>query len=68
MTPLSDPALKLTKSQLSQLLTYIKSNPNKKYENVHKLLPKRYPTTTVLAEMLMYDSVNFCVNWVADGS
>lgn len=43
-------------------------NPNKKYENINKLLPKRYPTTTAVAEIILYDSANFVVNWVSDQS
>lgn len=45
----SDPILKIVKAQLSQIINYIKTNPNKKYENINKLLPKRYPTTTAIA-------------------
>ena len=65
--PSCHPSLKLTKSQITQILTYIRTHPNKKYENINKLLPKRYAVTTVLAEILLYDSVNIVLNWVADG-
>ena len=44
-----DAGLKIVKSQLTQILNYIKTYPNKKYENINKLLPKRYPTTTAIA-------------------
>lgn len=64
---ISDQSLTLLKSQLTQILTYLKSNPNKKYESINKLLPKRYPTTTAIAELILYNSVNWVINWVADG-
>jgi len=59
--------LKIVKSQLTQIITYIKTNPNKKYENINKLLPKRFPVTTAIAQILLYDSANYVFNWVCDG-
>jgi hypothetical protein len=44
-----DPAMKIVKAQLSQMINYIKTNPSKKYESINKLLPKRFPTTTAIA-------------------
>lgn len=61
-----DAYLKIVRSQLTQILNYIKTYPNKKYENINKLLPKRYPTTTAIAEILLYDSANYILNWVTD--
>ena len=61
-----EPSLKIVRSQLTQILNYIKTYPNKKYENINKLLPKRYPTTTAIAEILLYDSANFVINWATD--
>lgn len=63
-----DPAMKIVKAQLSQMINYIKTNPSKKYENINKLLPKRFPTTTALAELLLYDSANYVIHWVADSN
>ena len=63
-----DPNLKIVRSQLTQILNYIRSYPNKKYENINKLLPKRYPTTSAIAQILLYDSANYIINWVTDNS
>jgi hypothetical protein len=30
------------------------------------LLPKRFPTTTAIAELLLYDSANYVIHWVTD--
>ena len=63
-----DAGLKIVRTQLTQILNYIKTYPNKKYENINKLLPKRYPTTTAIAEILLYDSANYIINWVTENS
>lgn len=62
----TNPNLKVIKNQLVQILSYIKTNPKKRYENINKLLPKRHPLTTILGELILYDSANFIVNWVND--
>ena len=61
-----DPTLKLVKNQFTQLLNYIKTNPNKRYENINNMLPKRFPIVTFLAEILLSDSANFIINWILD--
>ena len=62
----TNPNLKVIKNQLVQILSYIKTNPRKRYENINKLLPKRHPQTTILGELILYDSANFILNWVND--
>ena len=62
----SDPNLRAIKNQLLQILNYIKTNPNKRYENFNKFFPKRHPVTACLAQLLFYDSANFVINWVND--
>lgn len=66
MKPNLDPSLKVIKNQLVQIFNYIKTNPNKRYENLNKLLPKRHPVTSIIAELILYDSANFIINWVND--
>ena len=61
-----NPNSKVIKNQLLQILSYIKTNPRKRYENINKLLPKRHPITTILGELILYDSANFIINWVDD--
>ena len=56
----------MIKNQLLQILNYIKTNPNKRYEHINKLLSKRHPITTIIAELILYDSANFAINWVND--
>lgn len=63
-----DPSLKLCKTQLLQIATYIKSNPDKKYESINKLLPKRSPLTTAFSQNFMQNSINFIINYISDNN
>ena len=62
----SDTNLRVIKNQLIQILNYIKTNPQKRYEQINKLLPKRHPITEIIAELVLYDSANYIINWVND--
>ena len=59
-----DPPYSLMKTQLIQLLNYIKMNPSKRYEHISKLITKRLPMTNFLTKILMSDSCNLLVTFI----
>jgi hypothetical protein len=60
--------LGVVKSQLTQILNYIKLNPNKKYQHFSKLLTKRLPVTNIIASLILEQSCSLVLNWINGGS
>jgi hypothetical protein len=60
--------LLLCKSQLVQILNYIKLNPSNKYQHFSKVLTKRLPATNLLAGLLLEKTATCVINWINEGT